>query len=125
MVGHAAIKNERRKSDLYFCQSDHIELTHIEPYLNSIGIKQSDLVVYWGDISPNTAFYLMNRRGWGLWALDGSLTIEGIDKCTAKGAKFLIIDQNQNRVDSLNDVIKKYGHHEISDRDNIQIYSLL
>ncbi len=124
---HAATKNKERIDEPWFHTGDHLELTNIEPYLDSIGVHQKDLVIYWGDYAPpNMAFYLMNRRGWGQWAMKKSLTFTTIQNCVSKGAKFLIVDQNQCQltIDQL-DIINIYSAHKIGDRDNIQVYSLL
>jgi NADH:ubiquinone oxidoreductase subunit 6 (subunit J) len=124
-VGYAAYKTHQRNTDLNFTKDNHVQLAHIEPYLDSIGIRQNDFVIYWGDFAPNIAFYLMNRRGWGQWALGCTLSQQNIDSCTSMGAKFLIIDRNQCILDDAKrNLINRYGSHKISDRDSIQIYSL-
>lgn len=63
----------------------------IEPYLNELGVKQEDLVVSAGDISTGISLYLMNRRGWTDYALNG-LTEENVRKAIGKGAKYLTMD---------------------------------
>ena len=124
-VAYARFKNEERINEPFFFTGDHKALCHIEPYLDSLSIHSTGLVVYWGDLAPNVAFYLMNRRGWGQWALGKCLTREGIDKCVSKGAQFLIVDQNQCTLDeNQKSLIATFDSRKISDRDSIQIYKL-
>ena len=126
-VGHAIYKTNERNTQPWFSQfSDHRQLTHIEPLLDSLSIHQNDFVIYWGDISPNTGLYLMNRRGWAQWSVGGGpLTEDKIEQCVNGGAKALIVDQNQYALNECErNVISKYDAQKLSDRNNVQIYSL-
>lgn len=123
-VGYASYKVEQRNTDPGFKADDHLQLTNIEPYLDSIGVKRNESVIYWGDFAPNIAFYFMNRRGWGQWAYGGILSKENIDRSISKGAKFLIIDHNQSPGGIEENTFSGYQVHKVGERDGVEIFTI-
>ncbi len=104
---------------------NHTEVADIEPYLRSLGMKQSDYVIYWGDISPNTALYMMNQRGWAPWSLH-TLEPDSVKDRMQKGAKYLIIDWNQIDAHDPEGVKASsyWASNKIGERNNVDIYQL-
>ena len=123
-VGYASYKVDQRNTNPGFKTDDHTQLTNIEPYLDSIGIKKNDPVIYWGDLAPNIAFYFMNRRGWGQWAYGHVLSKENIDRSISKGAKFLLIDHNQSPGGIEEGTFSSYHVHKIGERDSVEIFMI-
>ena len=66
-------------------------LHRIEPYLDSIGVKRTDLVVSLPDHSPNISLYLMNRPGHTEAFFGQDFRMDWYQQ---KGAKYLIINDS-------------------------------
>lgn len=69
------------KADRYF---------DMEPKLETAGIKANDLIIYYGDAAPNTALYLMNRRGVSI--AEGQLQAVS-DFAHQKKFRYLLLDK--------------------------------
>lgn len=124
-VCYAEYRSNKRWHDPVNLQTDHLQLVNIEPYLDSLGVQEFDKVIYWGDFAPNTGFYLMHRRGWGKWAIGASLSAETVRKYETKGAKYLIVDQNQTELNQFEmDFISTVNAKKIAARDRILIFRL-
>ncbi len=91
----------------------------INPYLQSIGIKNDDKVISLSDNSINISLYFMNRKGWSNYGIN--LDRLKIEKAINLGAKFLFIyDKEVYNVLDIQPFIK----NKIGEFKNIDIYSL-
>lgn len=94
---------------------------NIEPWLVTIGCNENDLVISLPDESFNASLYLMHRRGWTSY-LDDAFTAEGIIRRIERGAKFLLVNDEQA-------LLKKnfpgeFMRHKISQYKNVSVYDL-
>ncbi len=93
-------------------------LYSIEPYLRSIGVKRTDLVVSVPDSSPNVSLYLMNNPGWTEAFTDENYNINYFH---AAGAKYLVISDSSYITHPL---YTPFAKHQIGYYRGISIYSL-
>jgi hypothetical protein len=96
-------------------------LETITPYLRSLGIKRSDIVISIPDPSPNITLYLMDQKGFtDLFFVD----LTGADRIKFfinSGAKYLIINRPETeKAEYLQPFLKK----KIGSYGNVSIYDL-
>ena len=92
----------------------------IRPYIRSLGIKKTDIVISMPDWTNCYTLYLMNQKGYT--ECNGQdLDSVGIATSVKLGAKYLFI----NREDYLNrDYVKPFLKHEIGEYGQVKIYKL-
>lgn len=90
----------------------------ITPYLRSIGVERTDIVVSVPDNSPNVSLYLMNNFGW-TEAFNGPSY--NIDHFYDKGAKYLIVSDSSYINMPL---YKPYVGEQVGSYQGIYIYKL-
>lgn len=95
-------------------------LKEMRNYNRSIGIKESDLIIYKPDPSINISLYLLNQKGWTDYG--GTESYEAIhEKVTQKNAKYLIIeDQSTLEKEYLSPFIK----NKIGEFKGIKVFDL-
>jgi 4-amino-4-deoxy-L-arabinose transferase-like glycosyltransferase len=91
--------------------------TEIEPYLASIGIKKDDKVICLSDNSINISLYLMNRKGWTNYGINGNEN--KIQEKIKLGARYLFI---HDAASFRNTVVLKYVKNKVGTFKNIHIY---
>jgi hypothetical protein len=93
----------------------------IDPYLDSIGIKQTDLVVSVPDPSSNISLSLMDRKGYSMLYMNKKALIDSLPSYIDRGAKYLFIyDHTDFDTGYLND----FTQNKIGEYQNIQIFKL-
>ncbi|MEY3238432.1 MAG: hypothetical protein RI883_2533 [Bacteroidota bacterium] len=93
----------------------------VTPYLRSLGIKRTDIVVSVPDQSPNITLSLMDQKGFtSIYSSDENLQ-DYLPKFIKKGAKYLIVKESSILE---NDKLSKYTKEKIGSYRNIQIYEL-
>jgi hypothetical protein len=93
----------------------------VTPYLRSIGIKRTDLVVSVPDQSPNITLSLMDQKGFtSIYSSDENLQ-DYLPKFIKKGAKYLIVKEPSILE---NKKLEEYTKEKIGTYKNIQIYKL-
>lgn len=96
-------------------------LEHIEPYLESIGIKKNDRVISLPDNSINISLYLMNRKGVTQYGWMPSTEIDRISYFKSIGIRYLVI----NDPEFLNKpFIQPYINNKIGQYGNVSIYKI-
>lgn len=90
-----------------------------ESYLQDLGIQKDDRILYHGEESYCTAFYLLNRYGWS-YAYQNFNTIEDIEQFKSMGAKYLFVSGKENADKPL------YKHFELINifEDKVFIFKL-
>lgn len=99
-------------------ESAHPAIYTIEPYLRSIGIARTDLVVSVPDPSPNITLYLMNNPGFTEAFNSDSYNINYF---SAVGAKYLVISDSSYLGKAL---YQPYLHKPIGHYRGVNIYKL-
>ncbi len=89
-VNNARVQKDRYSDPKYGSVLPR-SLHHIEPYLDSIGVKRTDLVVSLPDQSPNISLYLMNRPGYSEAFFGRDFPMDWYAK---KGARYLILNDS-------------------------------
>ena len=93
----------------------------VTPYLRSLGIKRTDLVVSVPDQSPNITLSLMDQKGFtSIYSSDENLH-DYLPKFIKRGAKYLIVKDLEILK---NKRLLKYTKEKIGSFKNIQIYKL-
>ena len=93
----------------------------VNPYLRSLGIKRTDLVVSVPDQSPNITLSLMDQKGFtSIYSSDENLH-DYLPKFIKRGAKYLIVKDPEILK---NKRLLKYTKEKIGSFKNIQIYKL-
>ncbi len=92
----------------------------IKPYIRSLGIKKSDVVISIPDWTNCYTLYLMNQKGYT--ECNGrNLDSAGIANSVSLGAKYLFI----NKDEYLNkDYVKPFIKHKIGEYGQVKIYKL-
>jgi hypothetical protein len=93
----------------------------IEPYNRSLGIKREDLVISYGDASPNYMLYLMDQKGFSDFGEETS-SAERVRNCISNGAKYLFVTDTASvdHIDYMKPFLAKpFGHYK-----SIFIYDL-
>lgn len=131
--------NYTDKIAVYFCDQSEIDfwwwtgsqnsfepLNDIEPYNRSLGIKESDLVVYLPDQGFSTSLYLMNQKGWtsgfgieNYPETDPATKLK--DKIEHKNLRYLFIGDS---VMLNKDYLKPFLTHPLGRYKNIHIFKL-
>ncbi|MCD8529072.1 MAG: hypothetical protein LRY27_03730 [Chitinophagales bacterium] len=90
-----------------------------ESYLQSLGVEKEDKILYDGENSFCSAFYLLNRYGWSN-TYNPFSTMEDIEHYKNKGAKYLFVSGNENAAKPL------YKNLELIDvfQQTVYIYKL-
>ena len=92
------------------------DLYSVEPYLRSIGIKRTDLVVSVPDPSLNNSLYLMNNPGWTEAFTDKNYNIYYFIDL---GAKYLIVNDSSY---AQNEFYSKFMKNKIGEYKSITVY---
>lgn len=100
-------------------ESAHPAIYTITPYLRSIGIERTDLVVSVPDVSPNITLYLMNNPGYTEAFNYGEFNIKHFVE--VGGAKYLIVSDSSYLT---NDMYRPYIHTQIGHYQGVNIYQL-
>ena len=93
-------------------------LHHIEPYLDSIGVGQTDLVVSLPDHSPNISLYLMNRPGHTEAFFGPDFRMDWYQQ---KGVKYLILNDSSYLQ---KDHYKPYYKRQIGHYDGVLVFDV-
>lgn len=94
------------------------DLYTVEPYLRSIGIQRTDLVVSVPDPSLNNSLYLMNNPGWTEEFTDKNYNIYYFIDL---GAKYLIVNDSAY---AKNELYSRFMKNKIGEYKSISIYKL-
>jgi hypothetical protein len=89
------------------------------PFLDSIGILKSDLIISYPDNTPDVTLYLMRRSGWSEY--NCPIKTENIDKAIEKGAKYLVLNNPSLAGDN---VLSGYTSNFVANYNSINIYKL-
>ena len=93
----------------------------VTPYLRSIGIKRTDIVVSVPDQSPNITLSLMDQKGFtSIYSSDENLQ-DYLPKFIKRGAKYLIV---KDPIILENKKLATFTKEKIGTFRNIQIYKL-
>jgi len=88
-------------------------------FIDSIGIKKTDLVISYPDKTPDVTLNLIGRQGWSEY--NGSMDTTSINNWIAAGADYLII----NDITLLSKpAIRKYADNFVANFDNVFVYKL-
>ncbi len=96
-------------------------LETIEPYLRSIGINRSDLVISLPDQSINISLYLMNQKGYSGFGYSHLQDAERMNYLIQKGAKYLIVN---DRSILENDYMKPFIQKPLGEYGDTKIFDL-
>ncbi len=105
---------------LHFKINESLTNKSFLPFLDSIGIKKSDKILSFPDVTPNATLYSIKRQGWTECTINRADTL-AINDCIIKGAKYLISTYPYMLTEP---AFKNYTGNCIAVRDNINIYKL-
>lgn len=91
------------------------DLYTINPYLNKIGIKPDDLIIFDFDYTPNYSLFITQHYGW----TEKNIQWYGIDGLKKRGAKYLISSRHKPNQNS-----EKFKTNLIGIWGGLEIYSL-
>jgi hypothetical protein len=104
---------EHYKSNLNFYKPE------FRRFIDSIGIKKTDLVISYPDKTPDVTLNLIGRQGWSEY--NGSMDTTTINNWIAAGADYLILSD----ITLLsNPAIRKQADNFVANFDNIFVYKL-
>jgi hypothetical protein len=93
----------------------------IDPYLDSIGVKHTDLVVSLPDPSSNITLSLMDRKGYSMMYMDRKEVRDSLPSFIDKGAIYLVIYDHR---DVECGFFKEFTQRKIGTYQNVQIFQL-
>lgn len=96
-------------------------MSEAEPFLNSIGIGEEELIVSLPDDSFNASLYLLHRRGWTSYEKD-IYTEEGLQLRINHGAKYLIVNDMDGA--RANGLPEKFTTEKVGEYLNLKVYRL-
>lgn len=89
------------------------------PFVDSIGVKKTDKIISFPDITPDVTLYLISRPGWS--GYDAKIEEGSINNCINNGAKYLFINNPMLLFDP---VIMNYTGDFVANYGTIFIYRL-
>ena len=104
-------------------QAHYKSLETITPYLRSLGLKRTDAVVSFPDISINATLYLMDQKGFTGFGYQklGTDYQDLLDNSIKKGVRYFVLNDT-SLADSA--YLQPYIHHKIGAYKTINIYDL-
>lgn len=99
----------------------YVAFETVEPYLRSIGIKKTDLVISVPDQSSNVTLALMGQKGFTSMYLTDDEIPDKVDMFKNFGANYLMVNETRYLTSGK---LKKYTSHKIGQYKNIRIYQL-
>lgn len=90
-----------------------------KPFLDSIGVGKSDLVISMPDVTPDVTLYLIGRQGWSEYNLPKDTN--KINQCVGWGAKYLILNDPTLIGD---DALRNYTGNFVGNYQSIYVYKL-
>lgn len=116
-IGYNLLMQHKRYFDPAY-NTVNKDLYTVEPYLRSIGIERTDLVVSVPDPSLNNSLYLMNNPGWTEAFTDKHYNIFYFKDL---GAKYLIVNDSAY---AQNEMYAQFMKNKIGEYKSISIYKL-
>ncbi|NLB25935.1 MAG: glycosyltransferase family 39 protein [Bacteroidales bacterium] len=113
-----SIRYDSWMNDMYSKQ--FAVLKEVEPFFESIGLKQDDKVISLPDFTINGSLYFMNRKGYTQFGSDFSKA-EGFYDRIEDGAKFLVINDTTIL---RNPEIQPFVNKKVGEYKNIWVYDL-